>query len=92
MDGKPWSELTAEEHRQFPGDYEAQTGQGAITLHSEEHLATSDKGIALLRRFTEQQLKALAEGRDPTGVAFNKAEALVRFEAGNWLREASAAA
>jgi phenylpropionate dioxygenase-like ring-hydroxylating dioxygenase large terminal subunit len=92
MNGKPWRELTAEEHRRFPGDYEAQTGQGAITFHSEEHLATSDKGIALLRRFAEQQLKALAEGRHPAGVAFSEADALVRFEAGNWLEEASAAA
>jgi phenylpropionate dioxygenase-like ring-hydroxylating dioxygenase large terminal subunit len=83
MNGRAWSELTPEEHRQFPGDYEAQTGQGKITFHSEEHLAPSDKGIALLRRFAEQQLKAMAEGRDPAGVA--RTDALVEFEAGNWL-------
>jgi hypothetical protein len=59
--------------------------QGAITFHSEEHLATSDKGVALLRRFLEQQLKTLAEGRDPAGVAFTESDALVRFEAGNFL-------
>jgi phenylpropionate dioxygenase-like ring-hydroxylating dioxygenase large terminal subunit len=87
MNGKPWSELTPDEHRRFPGDYEAQTGQGPITFHSEEHLATSDKGIAFLRRFAEKQLAALAEGRDPAGVAFDEAGALVTFEAGNWLEE-----
>lgn len=90
MNGKPWSELTPEEHRRFPGDYEAQTGQGEITFHSEEHLATSDKGIALLRRFAVQQLAAIAAGKDPAGVAFTEADAHVTFEAGNWLVDAPA--
>jgi phenylpropionate dioxygenase-like ring-hydroxylating dioxygenase large terminal subunit len=83
MNGKPWSALSAEEHRRFPGDYEAQAGQGAITLHSEEHLATSDKGIAFLRRFVEKQLQAMKEGKDPAGVSSSAAP--VEFEAGNWL-------
>ncbi len=79
--GKRWEELSAAEHREFPGDYEAQTGQGAITLHSEEHLATSDKGIALLRRFMEKQLGIVSQGGDPAGVR----EEYVRFDAGNYL-------
>ena len=79
--GKRWEELSAAEHREFPGDYEAQTGQGTITLHSEEHLATSDKGIALLRRFMEAQLQAVADGGDPAGVS----DEYVRFDAGNYL-------
>jgi phenylpropionate dioxygenase-like ring-hydroxylating dioxygenase large terminal subunit len=87
MNGKFWWDLTEEEHRRFPGDYEAQTGQGEITFHSEEHLATSDKGIAFLRRFVEQQLKAVAEGRDPAGTLFDDKAATVRFEAGNFLLE-----
>ena len=79
--GKRWEELSAAEHRELPGDYEAQTGQGAITLHSEEHLATSDKGIALLRRFMEKQLAIVADGGDPAGVH----DEYVRFDAGNYL-------
>jgi phenylpropionate dioxygenase-like ring-hydroxylating dioxygenase large terminal subunit len=84
MNGKSWQELSESEHREFPGDYEAQTGQGEITFHSEEHLATSDKGIALLRRFMERQLAAIEEGRNPAGTAFREEDALVRFEAGNF--------
>jgi nitrite reductase/ring-hydroxylating ferredoxin subunit len=83
--GKLWHELTEEEHQRFPGDYEAQTGQGPISLHSEEHLATSDRGIAQLRRLLEQQLRIVAEGGDPAGVAFTETAAYVRFEAGNYL-------
>jgi hypothetical protein len=92
MDGKLWRELTEEEHQKFPGDYEAQTGQGAITFHSEEHFGTTDKGIAFLRRFMEQQLKAIAEGRDPAGVAFSEEDAYVRLEAGQELVDAARAA
>jgi len=91
MGGKLWSELSEEEHQRFPGDYEAQTGQGAITLHSEEHFATSDKGIALLRRFLEQQLERIARGEDPACVAFDDDGACVRFEAGNFIADPPAA-
>ena len=91
MNGKFWWDLSEEERQRFPGDYEAQTGQGRITLHSEEHFATSDKGIALLRRFLEQQLKIVADGGDPACVAFDEQNAYVRFDAGNYLADAAAA-
>jgi phenylpropionate dioxygenase-like ring-hydroxylating dioxygenase large terminal subunit len=91
MNGKFWWELSEEEHQKFPGDYEAQTGQGAITLHSHEHLAGSDGGVARLRRFLEQQLKIVADGGDPACVAFNEKDAYLRLEAGQELREPGAA-
>ncbi|HEX4983101.1 MAG TPA: hypothetical protein VFV63_15440 [Ilumatobacteraceae bacterium] len=31
-------------HQRHPGDFEAEVGQGVVTLHSEEHLAASDRG------------------------------------------------
>ena len=89
MAGKSWSELSEEEHRRYPGDYEAQTSQGPITLHSEEHLSGSDGGVARLRRFLEAQLKIVSTGGDPACVAFNEADAYVRLEAGQQLCDAS---
>ncbi len=80
-----WTELTEEEHRRLPGDWEAQVGQGPITTHSEEHLATSDRGIAMLRRFWKRQAEAVARGEDPAGVALEEENAEVAFEAGNWV-------
>jgi hypothetical protein len=85
LNGKLWEELSEAEHRDFPGDYEAQVSQGAITAHSEEHLASSDRGIVMLRRLLQRQLDALREGRDPAGVSFDPAAAPVHFEAGNFL-------
>lgn len=84
QNGKLWDELTAAEHQQYPGDYEAQVSQRPIAMHSEEHLATSDRGIIMLRRALQRQLDAMREGRDPTGVSFDVNAEPIRFEAGNY--------
>jgi len=85
-DGRLWSQLSEEEHQRFPGDWEAQVGQGPISLHSEEHLATSDKGIAQLRRLLRRQIKKVGAGEDPMGIAFDPATATVKVQAGNFFR------
>jgi phenylpropionate dioxygenase-like ring-hydroxylating dioxygenase large terminal subunit len=89
MNGKLWAELTEEEHQKFPGDWEAQVGQGPITFHSDEHLATSDTGVAMLRRFLRRQLDAVAAGHDPPGVSFDPHAPPVVFEAGNFIMDKS---
>lgn len=83
--GKTWAELSPEEHQQFPGDTEAQVGQGAITFHSEEHLMSSDQGVSMLRLFLRKQVDIVAAGGDPVGVAFDEASAYVKFDAGQFL-------
>ncbi|MCL4142191.1 UNVERIFIED_CONTAM: hypothetical protein GTU68_010278 [Idotea baltica] len=50
--------------QRFPGDWEAQGSQGAITLHSEEHLASSDRGVRVLRRLLREQMAVVANGGD----------------------------
>lgn len=87
-EGKPWAELTPAEHQRLPGDYEAQTGQGPITLHSEEHLASSDRGVALVRRVLKEQIDIVKSGGNPMGVSLAADQATVKTEAGNFLAEA----
>ena len=82
---KKWSEMTVEERQDMPGDYEAQVGQGPISLHSEEHLATSDRGVAMQRRMLERDIRAVMEGGDPTGVYFND-DAVIHVPSGNFFR------
>ena len=84
MNGKLWQEMSEAEHRDHPNDVEAMVSQGAIAGHSHEHLATSDKGIVLLRRLLQAQLAALNEGRDPAGVSFDPTASPVVFQAGNF--------
>ena len=83
---KPWSEMTFEERQDTPGDYEAQVGQGPISLHSEEHLATSDRGIAMQRRVLERDIRKVMDGGDPEGVFFDEKDAMVHVPSGNFYR------
>lgn len=85
---KRWADMTPEERREFPGDWEAQVGQGAITFHSDEHLATSDQGILLLRRMLSSQVNAVARGEDPIGVSFDPSAPPIILEAGNFVVDA----
>ncbi|MDB5943622.1 MAG: phenoxybenzoate dioxygenase [Ramlibacter sp.] len=87
LNGKLWEELSEEEHRVYPSDYEAQVSQGAIAAHSMEHLATTDRGVVMVRRLLQAQLDAVRAGRDPAGVSFDPHTAPVRFAAGNYIDE-----
>ncbi len=82
--GKTWFELDAEGHQRFPGDWEAQVGQGEITFHSEEHLVSSDRGVSMIRRLYREAIKTVREGGDPPGVT-RTGSALVTLRAGNFL-------
>jgi phenylpropionate dioxygenase-like ring-hydroxylating dioxygenase large terminal subunit len=87
FEGKFWWDMTEEEHQRHPGDYEAQVGQGPITIHSEEHFAQSDRGIVMIRRKLQDQIYNVEAGRDPIGVTFEPNAAPVVFEAGNYIRD-----
>ena len=87
LNGKLWEELTEEEHQVYPGDYEAMVSQGPVAGHSEEHLATTDRGIVMLRRLLQKQLEAVQAGGDPAGVSFDPEAPPVAFTSGNWLEE-----
>jgi nitrite reductase/ring-hydroxylating ferredoxin subunit len=80
-----WHDMSPQQRRDFPTDWEAQVGQGPITLHSEEHLASTDRGIVLLRRLLAKQVEIVAQGGDPMGVHFDEASAYVRCEAGQYI-------
>jgi len=88
--GRPWAVLNDAEHQRMPGDYECQKSQGAISLHTEDHLTTTDQGVTMLRRMMARVAKAVAAGEDPPGLVFDEAHALITIEAGNFLEEADA--
>jgi nitrite reductase/ring-hydroxylating ferredoxin subunit len=71
-------------YQRFPGDWEAQGSQGEITLHSEEHLATSDRGVRTLRRLLQQQADVVAGGGDPINVGFAPGAEVVQLEVGQF--------
>jgi phenylpropionate dioxygenase-like ring-hydroxylating dioxygenase large terminal subunit len=86
--GRDWFSMTEEEHQKYPDDYEAQVGQGPATLHSEEHLATTDRGVVMMRRLLQRQMDDVEAGKDPIGVVFDERAAMVRVESGNFIVDA----
>ena len=58
-------ERTYEERQREPSDLEAAGSQGRIYLRRNEHLATTDKGVALFRRRLREAVRGLAAGREP---------------------------
>ena len=84
-DGKTWFDLDDEGHQRYPGDYETQVGQGPITRHSTERLASSDRGVSMVRRHHLEQVQVVASGGDPVGVSFEPDEPPVSLRAGNYV-------
>ena len=52
-----------QERQRDPGDYEALAGQGPITAHANEHLASSDAGVVRYRRRLKAEIEKLATGQ-----------------------------
>ncbi len=56
---------TYEQRQRSPGDAEAVEGMGPITIHKNENLVISDKGVALMRRLLRRQIREVAAGNNP---------------------------
>ncbi|MFT7504024.1 MAG: hypothetical protein ACI91Q_002838 [Gammaproteobacteria bacterium] len=83
-DAKSWFDLTDAEHQLYPGDYETQVSQGSITMHSEEQLSSTDRGVSMVRRQWKQQLAAFTAGADPVGI-WSQGDPPIELQAGNYI-------
>lgn len=61
--GQTEDERSYVERQRQPGDYEAQVSQRPIAIHALEHLATSDTGVARLRRLLRNRIRDTAAGQ-----------------------------
>ena len=57
---------TYEDRQRTPGDYEACVSQRPIAVHALEHLATTDRGVRMLRNLIRKGIREVAAGGDPT--------------------------
>jgi hypothetical protein len=53
------------ERQRHPADYDAQSGQREIAVHALEHLASTDRGVTMLRKIVRDGIRAVAAGADP---------------------------
>jgi phenylpropionate dioxygenase-like ring-hydroxylating dioxygenase large terminal subunit len=58
-----------EERQRHPGDYDAQSSQRAIAIHDLEHLASTDRGVIMLRKIVRDGIRAVEAGELPRGVS-----------------------
>ncbi len=56
-----------EERQRAPGDYDAQVSQGTVHARAREHLASSDRGVAMFRRMLKTGIEDVKQGRAPLG-------------------------
>src|SRR5262249_32638813 len=55
-----------EERQRIPGDYDAQVSiHGGIARHRLEHLASTDRGVTMLRNMVRRGIRAVQSGDDP---------------------------
>jgi len=54
-----------EERQRHPADFDAQASQREIAVHALEHLASTDRGVIMLRKIVRDGIRAVATGRDP---------------------------
>jgi len=53
------------ERQRHPADYDAQSSQREIAVHALEHLASTDRGVIMLRKIVHDGIRAVQAGRDP---------------------------
>ena len=58
-----------DQRQRVPGDYDTQVSQRPIALHDLEHLATTDRGVIMMRNAVRQGIQAVRNGQDPKGVS-----------------------
>jgi hypothetical protein len=67
------------DRQRFPADFDAQSSQRPIAVHGLEHLASTDRGVVMLRRIVRDGIRAVARGEDPSGVGFREGAVLRTF-------------
>jgi phenylpropionate dioxygenase-like ring-hydroxylating dioxygenase large terminal subunit len=68
-----------EERQRVPGDYDAQVGQRDIARHAAEHLGTTDRGVAMLRRMLRKGIREVQNGQDPAFLCREEGKLLLTY-------------
>ena len=68
-----------EERQRHPGDYDAQSSQRTIAIHDLEHLASTDRGVIMLRKILREGIRAVEAGETPRGGAWKPGETIATF-------------
>jgi nitrite reductase/ring-hydroxylating ferredoxin subunit len=67
------------ERQRFPADFDAQSSQRTVAIHALENLASTDRGVIMLRRILREGIRAVARGRDPSGTKWPEGKTIPTF-------------
>jgi hypothetical protein len=71
---------TYEDRQRIPGDYDAQTSiHGGISRHGLEHLASTDRGVTMMRNMLRRDIRAVQEGADPPHLRIGNGVAIATY-------------
>jgi nitrite reductase/ring-hydroxylating ferredoxin subunit len=73
-DDRPYAE-----RQRFPADFDAQSSQRTIAVHALETLASTDRGVIMLRRIVRDGIRAVARDEDPLGADAREGKAIRTF-------------
>src|SRR5438034_6786067 len=73
-DDRPYAE-----RQRHPADFDAQSGQRPIAVHALEHLASTDRGVIMLRGIVRDGIRAVAGGADPYGTHWREDQVIPTF-------------
>jgi nitrite reductase/ring-hydroxylating ferredoxin subunit len=68
-----------DERQRFPADFDAQSSQRTVAVHALENLASTDRGVIMLRRILREGIRAVARGRDPYGTKWPEGKPIPTF-------------
>ena len=69
-----------EERQRIPGDYDAQVSiHGGVARHGLEHLASTDRGVTMLRNMIRRGIRAVQDGGDPAQFKIRNGEVISTF-------------
>lgn len=85
------SDRPYEERQRHPADYDAQSSQRPIAIHALEHLASTDRGVIMLRRILREGIRAVEAGATPMGADAKAGEVIATCTQDTVLRVPAAA-
>ena len=65
-----------EERQRQPGDYDAQSGQRPVAIHALEHLASTDRGVIMVRKIVRDGIRAVEAGEIPRGASLDAGDTI----------------
>jgi nitrite reductase/ring-hydroxylating ferredoxin subunit len=69
-----------EARQRVPGDYDAQVSiHGGIARHGLEHLASTDRGVTMLRNLLRRGIRAVQSGADPQHISYQDGQIIPTY-------------